>query len=338
MSLMALEPVAGIGNKREVASPEKTPDAGLPQMAFHPLAETFPLMKGAELNALADDIKRSGQRDDIVLYENQILDGRCRYLACKAAGIEARFVAFTGNDPVAYVLSKNLPRRHLTASQRAIAAATLLPLYEAEAKKRMLAGRADPPARLPEGGPTPAPAAAETPGEAREKVGKMVGVSPKYISDAKKIEAVAPQEIPAIKAGTKTIPQVLKEIAPKLQPVEFNAELRWADVEAYLKHEREFWPVEHLGYLSTHLATLLMSWEPTDEISDRSAHRRYWSGQRHQPGGRWQHRRERRPHSWGEPFDKSEVEHTNETALARRKRVKTTVTRLTRSGANRDGE
>ena len=58
--------------------------------------------------------------------DGKILDGRNRYLACERAGIEPRFAAFqNGLSPVAYVLSKNAGRRHLSESQRAMVAAKL---------------------------------------------------------------------------------------------------------------------------------------------------------------------------------------------------------------------
>src|SRR6516164_995725 len=80
-----------------------------PELEFHPVA----------------DIKVKGLCEPIVLYENKTLDGRNRYLACIAAGIEPTFKTYEGTDPVAFVISANLCRRHLTESQRAMIAAKL---------------------------------------------------------------------------------------------------------------------------------------------------------------------------------------------------------------------
>jgi len=96
---------------------------------FHPLANLFPLMQGAEFDDLVADIRAYGQHDDIVTLGNKVLDGRNRYRACAAAGIAPRLVPFRleqhGDDPLAFVLSKNLKRRHLNESQRAMAAADI---------------------------------------------------------------------------------------------------------------------------------------------------------------------------------------------------------------------
>lgn len=90
----------------------------------HPAAELFPLMSDDELAALADDIKENGLRQPIVLDgDGKLLDGRNRLRACEAAGIKPSFVSVNGSDPVAFVVSLNVKRRNLTASQRAIAAA-----------------------------------------------------------------------------------------------------------------------------------------------------------------------------------------------------------------------
>lgn len=96
--------------------------------SLHPLCSIFPRIPDDELQQLVDDIQQNGLREPIVLLDDQVLDGRNRYHACLEAGVQAQFRAFgsekgDGTDPVAFVLSKNLRRRHLTSSQQAAAVA-----------------------------------------------------------------------------------------------------------------------------------------------------------------------------------------------------------------------
>jgi ParB-like chromosome segregation protein Spo0J len=96
-----------------------------PLLTAHPLTEQFPEIQGSEFDELAASIKADGPKEPITLFEGMILDGRNRYRACIAAGVEPHFQEFTGDDPVKFVIEKNVLRRHLTASQRAMMAATL---------------------------------------------------------------------------------------------------------------------------------------------------------------------------------------------------------------------
>ena len=79
-------------------------------LEFHPLQTSSPWSKGQDFAELVADIREHGLHEPIVLFEGKILDGRNRYRACGAAGIEPTFTVYQGDDPVAYVISLNLRR------------------------------------------------------------------------------------------------------------------------------------------------------------------------------------------------------------------------------------
>jgi hypothetical protein len=100
----------------------------------HPYAELFSMEGGESLEELAADIAANGLVNAIVLDEGLILDGRRRYAACKLAEVEGRFENFSylvaqgrakPNGQLAFVVSQNLHRRHLSDAQRAEVAAKL---------------------------------------------------------------------------------------------------------------------------------------------------------------------------------------------------------------------
>ena len=91
-------------------------------MNQHPLSAAFPAMDPRDLEILQADIQAHGLRHPIVIYGGMILDGWHRFQACTNLGIPPTSQPLgEGVDPVAYVQSVNLHRRHLTGSQRAAA-------------------------------------------------------------------------------------------------------------------------------------------------------------------------------------------------------------------------
>ena len=165
-------------------------------MEFHKIADIFPLMEGAEFDALVADIKKNGLLEPIWLYEGKILDGRNRYRACQIADVEPRFMKYVGDNPLQFVISCNLHRRHLTESQRAVIAAKMANMKQG--------ARTDlqPSANLPKVISQP-------------EAAKMFNVSERTIRSIKAVEREAPELIPEIEAGGITAHQAIKKIKTK---------------------------------------------------------------------------------------------------------------------------
>lgn len=104
---------------------ERTPPVGV---RWHEYADIFPWIEGPAFKDLVDDVRRNGVLEPIVFLDGAILDGRNRYMAAREAGVEYPRVEYTGSDPLGFVISQNLKRRHLTESQRGMVAAKLAKL------------------------------------------------------------------------------------------------------------------------------------------------------------------------------------------------------------------
>lgn len=158
-------------------------------MEPHPIADTFPEMSDADLASLAEDIKAKGLVDPIITFEGKILDGRHRFKACRAAGVAPVFQPFEGEDPVAFVVSKNLHRRHLTTSQRGAIANEMAQLSHGER----------PQLPIDQCGSQAAAAA-------------LMKVSKRTVGRARQVQREAPELLEPIKAGAMTINAALDMI------------------------------------------------------------------------------------------------------------------------------
>lgn len=150
----------------------------------HPSAAIFPLLPENELADLAEDIRAAGLLEPIELLDGLILDGRNRQLACDRAGVEPTYrpADLGGLSPTEYVISKNLKRRHLTESQRAMVAQKALPFLEQEARERQ-GTRTDISATWHGSSKEALP----DKGKAAEKAGEMFNVSARTVYRAKKV-------------------------------------------------------------------------------------------------------------------------------------------------------
>lgn len=159
---------------------QSMPLATLQALSVHPFADEFPYLSDDETLELAQDIEAHGLLHPVVLYQNEILDGRNRLRALAKTNLTAVPVEeYDGDDPIGYIVSLNLARRHLTTGQRAMLAVAALPYYEAEAEVRMKAGvqsvQSDP--SLNSGKGASAELAAEKFGVGRDAVNKAKSLS-----------------------------------------------------------------------------------------------------------------------------------------------------------------
>ena len=162
---------------------------------FHRFASAFPLLDSEQLGTLADDIREHGQREPIRTYGGEVLDGRNRFLACEALGVDPWMVestAQTDEAALAESISCNLHRRHLTTSQRAMVGVMLEPMFAELAKQRQVRKPADSVVvNLPEQR------------RARDDAAEAVNVSPSAVQFAKRVTTDGVPELgAAVTAGT----------------------------------------------------------------------------------------------------------------------------------------
>ena len=193
--------------------------------ASHPIADIFPLMQGAAFNAFCADVTTNGLRVPITLHpDGRILDGRNRYRACKAVGIEAQYETWDGEagNELAYVLSLNLSRRHLDESQRAMVAARL--------------------ATMPQGARTDLasidaktqPEAADLLNVSRPSVQRARVVldtgTPELIEAVEQGQIAVSQGVNVAKAPEKTQRRVVEKVKAGAQPIEAMRQVRAEEI------------------------------------------------------------------------------------------------------------
>lgn len=170
-------------------------------MEYHEAAKIFPMDEDS-IQELAEDIQKHGLIQPIEVFEGKILDGRRRAAACLIAGVEPDYSEVNPVDPVAYVLSLNLHRRHLTQSQKAMIAANAVDVYEKLAKKRMSAGGGDKKSSSAKSGIASGRHPIQDAGKSSDKAGLALGVSGRSVSRAKRVQSDgAPEVSDAVASG-----------------------------------------------------------------------------------------------------------------------------------------
>ena len=183
----------------------------------HEYAELFPLATDTELADMAADIKVRGLMNPIILLDGRILDGRNRYAACAAAGVDPQFRAYAGSDPLGDVAAWNLHRRQLTVGQRAAVALKLKPVLEEQARERMaVGGQRKGKATLPD--------LSESKGQARDKAAATVGVSGRTVQDLEAVQQAAPELAAKVARGEMTVNAARRKVKAKKEEVKERKE------------------------------------------------------------------------------------------------------------------
>lgn len=180
----------------------------------HPAAELFPVMLGERFDALVTDIRERGLLEPIVLTNGLILDGRNRYLACLEIGVEPTVEEWNGEGtPEGYVISKNLQRRHLTESERAMIAAKLATMKRGDAASQRDEGEISP--------------------SSLKEVADMLNINRSTVIYAKKVLSDGTlEDIAAVETGNAAVSTVAKKIkqrekeAAGAPPLETDGSLR----------------------------------------------------------------------------------------------------------------
>lgn len=173
--------------RSEIASPAPA--------RFHEYANLFPMLAGPALDELREDIRAHGVREPVVFLGDAILDGRNRYMCARDIGVEYPRVEYDGDDPLGFVISRNLHRRHLTESQRASVAAKLANMRHGGDRTV----RDDQEANLPLDTATAAPVT-------NAAAAAMLNVSERSVRSARKVhEKGSPELVAAVDAGEVSV-------------------------------------------------------------------------------------------------------------------------------------
>lgn len=193
----------------------------------HPFADKFPLIEGEEFDALVADIHQNGLRDPITItHDHQVLvDGRNRYRACLKLGVKPKLHVlghhYTGEQIADLIVSENVHRRHLTPSQRDV-----LGLDYIEEIKRIVDYREEKrkmaplnPTKLADPDISDMTAASWRQGRSASAAmaAEKVQGSTRGVERAIAIQRDAPDLIPQIRAGEKTLHAADNERKQRLQ-------------------------------------------------------------------------------------------------------------------------
>lgn len=169
---------------------------------MHPIVFAQRPLSKDEFAALKADIELNGLRDPILTTaEGKVISGRNRYLVCAELGIEPEYHRLRADESVVdAVLSRECVRRHMSVSDKGLAAERLAQFWNAENTERLRAGLTDKQLGIQ---------------AVRERLARLLGIGVRVIDAAARVFREAPGEVSAIEAGKKTVYGVNAQVAKR---------------------------------------------------------------------------------------------------------------------------
>ena len=191
--------------------------AVVPEFEVHELLKGFPPLEGEAFDVFCEGIDAHGQSQAIYMFRDernkmQLISGLDTLRACQRLQIEPKITIWTPDGSLAaFVAKENFVRGHLEKGQRAALGVFFEDQLVLEARRRSLGnlrrGQFSEPAKLPDREERVENA------DSREKAGRLVGVSGRYISEARVVRNHSPAVFESLRCGTLTLQGAKREIA-----------------------------------------------------------------------------------------------------------------------------
>lgn len=193
----------------------------------HPFADAFPLIEGEEFDQLVLDIKKNGLREPIVLNHDRtvLIDGRNRYRACDAAGVDPVYETLGARyaEPMVLdlIVSKNLARRQMNPGQRAMAALEYERLYAEAVRTEESVRKTTPPHRHASQNTSAdlhlSNMQPQYERKSASKAAKAVGASGRAVAQAKAVAREAPDLANKVRAGEVALDAAYKQARARVK-------------------------------------------------------------------------------------------------------------------------
>jgi len=207
-------------------------------MPVHPLCAMLPSMSELEFHDLQESIKKHGLITPVIVHHGELVDGRHRIRACRAAQVEPRSVewrdVYDGNATVAEWIWAMNERRNLTQEQRVMLRVEAYRFIDLEAAKikQIAAGK--------EGGrghkknPTQKTAQGlsrrKREPDTRTKIAKEMKVSRHMVQQAIDVKDHQPELAAEVIQGKMPLREAAKQAKPQQskQPIAFGVSDEWS--------------------------------------------------------------------------------------------------------------